>query len=255
MAILCPHLSKLSGISHGFFTREGGVSTGPFVSLNCGFGSGDNQEAVAQNRFYVARQLGVPAESLCNTFQIHSGKAVVIETPWAQKEAPEADAIVTKTPGIAIGVLTADCLPILFADAKNRVIGAAHAGWKGAFGGIIESTLAAMETLGADKTQMIATIGPGIEQCSYEVGDEFRDTFLAAGSENAAYFDTSSREGHFMFDLKGYARARLEKAGIHAINVLAHDTCLEDTLFYSYRRATLRGEPQYGRQISAIVLT
>ena len=255
MLVTCTKLSKLPNIRHGFFTREGGVSREPFFSLNCGFGSGDNLDHVAENRFYVARELGVPAEALCNAFQIHSNKAVVIEKPWAHKEAPEADALVTQTPGIAIGVLTADCLPILFADPKNRVIAAAHAGWKGALSGIIESTLETMRSLGADTQQIVAAIGPGIEQCSYEVGSEFRDQFLAADAANDSYFDTSSREGRFMFDLKAYSRARLEKAGISAIQTLAYDTCLEENRFYSYRRATLRGEPKYGRQISAIVLT
>lgn len=254
MRVLCPLLSKLPGVSHGFFTREGGVSEDAFASLNCGYGSGDNAAHVEKNRFFVARTLGVTAENLSTAYQTHSAKAITVDTPLPPVKGPEADALITNVPGIAVGILTADCLPILLADAKHRVIGAIHAGWKGALGGVIESGIETMRTLGAVAEDTVASIGPGIEQCSYEVGGEFRENFLQESGENANYFEASSRDGHFMFDLKGYAKARLLRCGITPINVLANDTCLEETRFFSYRRATLRGEPAYGRQISAIVL-
>lgn len=254
MRVSCPLLSKLPGIGHGFFTREGGVSEDAFASLNCGYGSGDNAVHVEKNRFFVARALGVPAGNLCTAYQTHGATAITVDKPLPPAKGPEADALVTNVPGIAIGVLTADCLPILLADTKHRVAAAVHAGWKGAKGGVIESGVAAMQKLGARPLDIVASIGPGIGQCSYEVGGEFRDRFLAEDAGNAGFFETSSRDGHFMFDLKGYAKTRLLQCGIPNINVLANDTCLEDTRFFSYRRATLRGEPVYGRQISAIVL-
>lgn len=254
MRVVCPLLSKLPGIDHGFFTREGGVSEDAFASLNCGYGSGDNAAHVEKNRFFVARTLGVPAANLSTAYQTHSAAAIIVDKPLPIVKGPEADALVTNVPGIAVGILTADCLPILLADEKHRVVAAVHAGWKGAIGGVIEAGIAAMKKLGAKPQEIVATIGPGIEQCSYEVGGEFRDRFLAESADNATYFETSSRDGRFMFDLKGYAKARLLRGGLLKINVLANDTCLEETRFYSYRRATLRKEPQYGRQISAIVL-
>lgn len=249
----CPELSKLPGISHGFFTREGGVSEGPFVSLNCGFGSGDVATHVEQNRGFVARALGVAPKNLCTPYQTHSATALIIDAPWPGK-APEADALVTNTPGLAIGVLTADCVPILIGDPAHKVVAAIHAGWKGAISGVIEAGVNAMQSLGATPADMVASIGPAIEQCSYEVGGEFHDRFLAENPKNAAYFDASSRERHFLFDLKGYVRGQLESLGIGHINVLANDTCLEENLFFSYRRATLRGETAYGRQVSAIAI-
>ncbi len=252
MRVTCPALSSLDGIEHGFFTREGGVSTGTYASLNCGFGSGDDLAKVAQNRAYVARALGV--DNLCTAHQIHSPTTVILSEPWEWKNAPEADALATRTPGIAIGVLTADCLPILMADATARVIAAAHAGWKGAISGVVESAIAAMETLGAQRANIAASIGPAIAYCSYEVGEEFRARFLEESVSNEAYFTPSSREGHSMFDLKSYAQSRLQAAGIGRINVLAHDTCLEENTFFSYRRACLQGETVYGRQVSAITL-
>lgn len=254
MRVLCPKLSELPGIAHGFFTRHGGVSEGAYSSLNCGYGSGDDLAKVSQNRFYVGRALGVPGSAVCTAHQVHSPTAVVLDAPWEWKSAPEADALVTNKPGIAIGVLTADCLPVLLADPQTKVIGAVHAGWKGALSGVIESALGAMVKLGAKPEAIYASIGPAIDQCSYEVGGEFRDRFMDQDPVNACYFGPSSREGHLMFDLKSYAKARLEAAGIARVNVLAHDTCLEENTFFSYRRACLRGEPVYGRQISAIVL-
>jgi YfiH family protein len=250
MRVTCPELSNISSVSHGFFTREDGVSEGLFRSLNCGFGSGDRADSVAQNRAFVCRTLG--ASTLLTPYQTHSAKAIVVDTPWPEQKPPEADAIVTNLPGVAIGILTADCVPILLADSTARVIGAIHAGWKGALGGVIEAGVAAMKSLGAK--DIVATIGPAIEQYSYEVGEEFRDNFLKELSDNAQFFEPSSREGHFMFDIKAYDVSRLKKAGITRINVLANDTCLEENRFFSYRRATLRGESAYGRQVSAIVL-
>jgi len=252
MRVLCPELSKIDSISHGFFTRESGVSESLFHSLNCGYGSGDRADAVAKNRGFVMRALN--ATALLTPYQTHSAKALIVDKPWPDKEPPEADALVTNIPGIAIGVLTADCVPILLADEKKRVIGVVHAGWKGAIGGVIEAGIETMKKLGAKPSNIVATIGPAIEQYSYEVGGEFREQFLKESNDNAKYFEPSSRDGHFMFDLKAYARSRLEKAGISRINVLANDTCLEENRFFSYRRACLRNESTYGRQVSAIVL-
>ncbi len=254
MRVTSPELSKLPGIEHGFFTREGGVSQSPYTSLNCGWGSGDDLKHVEQNRFYVSRALGHENSTLNTAFQIHSADAVIVKEAWHWESAPKADALVTSTPGIVIGVLTADCLPVLFADPKARVVAAAHAGWKGALSGVIENTLKKMLFLGASLSNVTAAIGPAIAQCSYEVGPEFREQFMAQGAGNKKYFGPSSREGHFMFDLKSYAFARLQAAGIAAINVLAHDTCLEENTFFSYRRACQRGENVYGRQVSAIVI-
>jgi len=253
MFLTSPNLSA-PNIQHGFFTRKGGKSSGIYGSLNCGYGSGDDIDIVCANRTIVADMLGTDADSLCTAFQIHSNKVITLDRPWHWKDAPEADALVTKTPGIALGILSADCLPVLFADTKRNIIGAAHAGWKGAFSGIIEATIEAMEQLGAQKTDIAAAIGPGIAQKSYEVGAEFQERFVQASAVNNAYFIPSPRPSHFLFDLKAYAKDRLEKSGIAPINVLAQDTCLQEDTFFSFRRATLRGEPVYGRQISAIML-
>jgi YfiH family protein len=250
MRVLCPKLSTISSISHGFFTREDGVSESLFRTLNCGYGSGDRADLVGQNREFVCRTLG--ASVLLTPHQTHSAKAIIVDKPWPEREPPEGDAIITNLTGIAIGILTADCVPILLCDEKAGVIGAIHAGWKGAVGGVIEAGIAAMKTFGAKN--IAATIGPAIEQYSYEVGAEFRDSFLSKSADNARYFELSSRDGHYMFDLKAYVEKRLEKAGITRINTLANDTCLEENLFFSYRRATLRNETSYGRQVSAIVL-
>jgi YfiH family protein len=255
MPVTCPNLAPLKGISHGFFGRQGGSSTGLYDSLNCGYGSGDDISTVESNRDRVARALGLSAHTeLCTAFQVHSPTVATLHSPWAWKDAPEADALVTATPGLGISILTADCLPVLFADADNRVIGAAHAGWKGAFSGVLEATLGAMSALGAKPESICATIGPAISQASYEVGPEFRARFVEQAPQHAGYFAASTREGHFLFDLKAYALSRLKTAGVWQINLLAHDTCFEENAFFSYRRSCLRGEPVYGRQISAIVL-
>jgi len=252
--LTCPALSAQPGIRHGFFNRCGGVSTGLYASLNCGYGSGDKIESVSENRAAVARTLGQPLESLCTAYQIHSPTAVTLKQPWAWEDAPEADALVTAMPGIALGILTADCLPVLFADSTHHVIAAAHAGWKGALDGVIEATLDAMAQLGATPSTTFITIGPSIAQGSYEVGSEFHDRFIAQDKGNQIYFIHGGRPGHFLFDLKAYAKDRLRNAGVTHINMLADDTCLQENDFFSYRRAALRGEPVYGRQVSAIVM-
>jgi polyphenol oxidase len=255
MPLTCPALSAQTGIRHGFFTRRGGHSTGHYHALNCGYGSGDDIATVAKNRHIVAEQFGIGADALCTAYQIHSPSVVTLEKPWAWKDAPQADAMATNTPGIALGILTADCVPILFSDPDARVIGAAHAGWKGAFTGVIEATLEAMQKLGAAPATTTATLGPAIDQASYEVGAEFRERFTQQDPGHVQYFVPGARAGHYMFDLKAYVKDRLRQCGLGQINMLAHDTCLEEDDFFSFRRATLRGEPVYGRLISTIMLT
>jgi polyphenol oxidase len=254
MLMTCHELAALSHIRHGFFTRRGGVSHGLYASLNCGPGSGDDMEHVRENRARVAASLHVPAYALVTAHQIHSPTAVTVTKPWQQGDAPQADALVTATPGIALGVLTADCVPVLFAAKGKHVIGAAHAGWKGAIGGVLEATLAAMQQLGANPADVVASIGPAISQSSYEVGDEFHDRFAQESPENARFFVPSTKPGHQLFDLTGYVRMRLARAGVGTINLLAQDTRMQEDVFFSFRRATLAGEPVYGRQISAITL-
>jgi YfiH family protein len=238
-------------IAHGFFGRTGGVSTGIYASLNCGLGSGDDLAAVQENRDRVAGRM---KGDLVTLYQIHSDKAVSVTSPWHDNR-PEADAMVTATPGIVLGILTADCAPVLFADSAAGVIGAAHAGWKGALGGVVESTLAAMEALGAQRTRIAAAIGPCIAQNSYEVSADFRDHFLASQAGNDRFFILSDRPQHFRFDLENYVVHRLEEAGVGAIEPLRSDTYAAEADFFSFRRTTHRGEPNYGRQISAIALT
>jgi YfiH family protein len=234
----------LPHIRHGFFSRNGGVSQGIYASLNCGPGSGDNLEHVGKNRLRVSQHMGAP---LITCHQVHSNEVAVVTTPWQQQDAPKADAMVTDQPNISVGILTADCLPVLFADRNKPIIGAAHAGWKGAFTGVLENTIAAMKSLGA--TDIACAIGPAISQHSYEVGPEFYERF--AGYQQ--FFLPSSREGHFLFDLKAYAVERLKTAGIEA-ELLDRDTCFEEDAFFSFRRATLMGESGYGRQVSVITL-
>ena len=245
-------LSAIPGLRHAFFTREGGVSEGIYQGLNGGLGSNDDVSHVAENRRRMAEQMGVVPDRFLSLHQIHSPDAVVATAPW-QGDKPRADAIVTRTEGLAIGVTAADCGPILFVDPTARVIGAAHAGWKGALTGIIESTVDAMEKLGADRSGTVAAIGPLIRQHSYEVGGEFVERFLDAAADNAAYFIPSSREGHSMFDLAGYIRMRLENAGVLMIDDIGVDT-YSDERFYSYRRSVHRKEPDYGRHVHAIAL-
>ncbi len=247
-------LSKLPGIRHGFFTRSGGVSDGVYRSLNGGVGSEDSPVKIAENRARMAANLGVAAERFLTAYQIHSPEVAVAETPWASSERPRADAIVTRTPGLAIGISTADCGPVLFADAEARVIGAAHAGWRGALTGVIEATVAAMEKLGAERPRIVAAAGPMIRQPNYEVGQDLIDRFVAIEPNTVRFFKPAKRQGHAMFDLAGYVMSRLQRAEIAQIEDLGHCTYADPAQFYSYRRATHLAEPDYGRHINAIAL-
>jgi YfiH family protein len=245
-------LSAIPGLRHAFFTREGGVSGGIYESLNGGLGSNDDAAHVAENRRRMAEQMGVTPDRLLNLHQIHSPDAVVATGPW-QGAKPRGDALVTRIEGLAIGITAADCGPVLFVDPAARVIGAAHAGWKGALTGVIESAVEAMEKLGADRSGMVAAIGPLIRQHSYEVGGEFVERFLDADADNAMFFIPSDRSGHSMFDLAGFIRMRLENAGVLMIDDIGVDT-YSDERFYSYRRCVHRKEPDYGRHVHAIAL-
>ena len=245
-------LSAIPGLRHAFFTRGGGVSGGIYEGLNGGVGSNDDATHVAENRRRMAVQMGVTPDRFLSLHQIHSLDAVVATGPWTS-DKPRADAIVTRTEGLAIGVTAADCGPILFVDPAARVIGAAHAGWKGALTGVLESTVDAMEKLGADRGGIVAAIGPMIRQHSYEVGGEFVERFLGADSANVAYFIPADRAGHSMFDLAGFIRMRLENAGVLMIDDIGVDT-YSDERFYSYRRSVHRKEPDYGRHVHAIAL-
>ena len=247
-------LESCDGIRHGFFTRRGGVSKGIYGSLNCGLGSRDDAEAVRQNRTLVAETLGVPPDRLLTLYQIHSAAAVVVDKPW-ENGAAEADALVTSTPGLAIGALTADCAPVLFCDAQARVIAAAHAGWRGALSGIVEATLATMEELGAERERTVAVIGPSISQRAYEVGADYMERFLAEEPGSEVFFVTDDSSGEPHFDLAGYVAERLSRAGVGTVSDLGLCTYCDETRLFSYRRSQHHGEEDYGRQISAIVLT
>jgi hypothetical protein len=245
-------LAAVPGVRHAFFTSEGGVSEGVYASLNGGPGSNDDPAKVTENRARMAAQMGVTAENFLTLHQIHSPDAVVATGPW-NGSRPKADALVSKTEGLAIGVTTADCGPVLFVDPHARVIGAAHAGWKGALTGILESTIDAMEKLGANRGGIVAAIGPLIRQHSYEVGAEFVERFLDADAEYARFFLPGERDGHAMFDLAGLIRLRLENAGILMIDDLGVDT-YSDARCFSYRRSVHRKEADYGRHVHAIAL-
>jgi YfiH family protein len=253
MTLASPLLSAVPGLRHQFFSREGGVSDGIYAGLNGGVGSNDDQTHVAENRRRMAAAMGVVPDRFLTAFQIHSPDVAVADAPWDAASRPRVDAIVTRVEGLSIGVTAADCGPILFADPAARVIGAAHAGWKGALTGVLESTIAAMEKLGANRSAMVAAIGPLIRQPSYEVGQEFVERFIEADAENARFFLPGSRSGHSMFDLGGFIRMRLENAGIPLIDDTGIDT-YADRRFYSYRRSVHRCEPDYGRHVHAIVL-
>lgn len=247
-------LNDITAIRHAFFTRTGGVSAGLYASLNCGLGSNDAPAAVAENRARAAARMDMTPDRLVTCYQIHSATCVTVTEPWAPADAPQADAMVTATPGILLGILTADCAPVLFADPKAKVIGAAHAGWKGAKGGVLESTLNAMESLGASASRVVAAIGPCIAQRSYEVGPEFPAPFLAESPDLRDFFAPARRPGHFLFDLGGYVSRRLVDAGIAQVQRCPNDTLVEEDRFFSYRRSCLRGEKDYGRGLSAITL-
>src|SRR6202521_92905 len=246
-------LARLPGIAHAFFTREGGVSEGIYASLNGGAGSDDDLGRVAENRKRMCAALGIGALVTC--YQVHSAEAVLATAPWPRGEAPRADAIVTKTPGLALGVAVADCAPVLFADAEARVVGVAHAGWKRALGGVIEAVVARMEQQGAARERISAAIGPLIRQESYEVGAEFVARFRAADQGHARFFAPTARAGHSLFDLAGFIRMRLVDAGVHLIEDLGLDTYADEARFFSYRRSVHRHEADYGRLIGAIALT
>jgi YfiH family protein len=248
-----PLLSAIPGLRHAFFTREGGVSSGIYGSLNAGIGSNDDPANVAENRRRMAEQMGVQPPHFLTMHQTHSPNVVVATAPWDNGSRPMADAIVTRIGGLAIGASAADCGPILLVDPNARVIGAAHAGWKGALTGVLESAIDAMEKLGAERNGMIAAIGPLIRQPSYEVGAEFVERFIDADTENALFFMPSARAGHSMFDLAGYIRRRLENAGVLMIDDIGVDT-YSDENFFSYRRSVHRKEPDYGRHVHAIAL-
>ena len=247
-------LSRCGGIRHAFFTRDGGVSGGIYASLNGGVGSNDDASHVAENRARMARYLDVAPDNFLSAYQIHSPQVVVAEAPWTNDARPRADAIVTKTPGLAIGVSTADCGPLLFADERARVIGAAHAGWRGAFGGVIENTIQAMEKLGADRSNIKASLGPLIRQSNYEVSQDFVDQFVRENESYSRFFAPAGRAGHATFDLPGFIAARIANSGITAFEDLGLCTYADPDRFYSYRRSTHRAEPDYGRHINAIAL-
>jgi YfiH family protein len=253
MMLESPLLSAIPGLRHAFFTREGGVSGGIYGSLNGGVGSNDDPAHVEENRRRMAEQLGVSPERFLSVWQTHSPDVVVTTGPWQGETRPLADAIVTRTEGLAIGATAADCGPVLFVDPGARVIGAAHAGWKGALTGILESTVDAMEKLGAERAGIVAAIGPLIRQHSYEVGGEFVERFIEADAENGRFFIPSARSGHSMFDLAGFIRMRLENSGVLVIDDTGIDT-YSDERFYSYRRSVHRKEPDYGRHVHSIVL-
>lgn len=256
MYITDESLKQHESLRHGFFTRNGGISEGIYAALNCGIGSRDRPAHIRENRAIAAQVMGAQPEALLTLYQIHSAQVITVTDPWpANTELmPKADAMVTKTPGLVLGILTADCAPVLFADPQAGVIGAAHAGWKGALAGIIENTLEAMEALGADRARISAAIGPAIGQESYETGPEFIINFRGQDPDSISFFAPAARKGHNLFDLPRYVKHRLTRAGTGAVNLLAQDTCLDENSFFSYRRATLRGEEDYGRQLSAIRL-
>lgn len=254
MLIEAKSLTRLETVRHGFFTSEGGVSEGIYESLNCGLGSKDNIHAVAENRRRVAHKLGAGRDRLITPYQYHSADVVTAKQAWTRETAPRADAVVTSSPGLAIGVSTADCVPVLFADANARVIGAAHAGWRGAISGVLEATIGAMEELGAERSAIAAAIGPAISQNAYEVGEEFEREFVAQHTDNKRFFARSDAHSRPHFDLIGYVQARLQNADIGQLEKLEICTYLPENRLFSYRRSGHRHESDYGRQISAILI-
>ncbi|QNT70590.1 peptidoglycan editing factor PgeF [Defluviicoccus vanus] len=252
--LTAPPLATSDRVRHAFFSREGGVSEGIYASLNCGLGSGDDPERVHHNRAQAMVRLQLPPAALATARQVHSARAVIIDRPWREGERPDADGLVTNQPGVALGILTADCAPVLFADAEAGVIGAAHAGWRGAWDGILAATVAAMLKLGARPERIAAVVGPCIRQPSYEVSEAFRRQFVEDEPANAALFVPSSRAEHFRFDLAGYVQRRLQAMALGSIAVLPHDTFADPAQFFSFRRVTLNGGGDYGRMLSAIAL-
>ncbi len=242
------------GLAHGFFTRRGGVSSGGFAALNCSLSGRDDADAVAENRRRAADALGLPAVALVGLTQVHGDAVAVLEDPWPIDRRPQADAVVTRRPGLALGIVTADCGPVLFADTEAGVIGAAHAGWRGAVAGVLEATIDAMVALGAARARIVTAVGPCIRQPSYEVAADLRDAVLARDAADARFFADGARPDRWQFDLAGYCAARLAAAGV-AVEVTPHDTLADEARFFSHRRNTLaRGGP-IGHQLSAIALT
>ncbi len=255
MKTLAENLRDLSGISHGFFGSRGGVSKGIYQTLNCGQGSKDDPDHVASNRQIVAADLGVNADHLLSPYQVHSPTALIVDEPWdLDKERPKLDALVTKTAGLAIGVMTADCAPVLFCDPEAKVVGAAHAGWRGAFGGVLDHTIEQMCSLGASRQKIRATVGPAISLLIYEVGDEFRENILQEDPKNDRFFAKPEGAKKVHFDLQAYALHRLIAAGVENSSVIDHCTYQLDDRYFSYRRSQADGFADYGRQISAIVI-
>lgn len=239
---------------HGFFGRAGGTSEGLYRGLNCGYGSGDDRDKVAANRARVADAMGIAPDHLLTVYQTHSPDVLTVKALHSYGDAPKADAMVTTMRGVGLAILTADCAPVLLADESAGVIGAAHAGWRGAFSGVLENTVAAMISLGANASAIKAAIGPTISQANYEVGNDFRENFIADDERNDRFFVASAKPGHCQFDLPAYVIARLEAAGVGDIYDTATCTYADEEHYFSFRRATHRGEPDYGRDISVIVL-
>ena len=246
-------LSDLSTIAHGFFTRKGGVSEGIYASLNCGPGSNDDPSVVSENRRRVLEMLNAEDASLCTLYQIHSADVVAARVPWSRDSMPKADAMVSNVPNMMLGILTADCGPVLFADEKAGVVGAAHAGWKGAVGGVLANTISAMESMGAKREQITAVLGPCIAQESYEVGPEFYETFMQSDGSFHEHFESTAK-GKYLFDLAGFIVRRLTESGLQQIESLGMNTYALEDEFFSYRRTTHKGEADYGRHISVIML-
>lgn len=252
-----PALARRGGLRHAFFTRQGGVSKGIYNSLNMGYGSDDSRDSITENRRRAMAAFDLPAAALNTVYQEHGTGVAVADGNWDPADAPRADAQVTDRPGIVIGVLTADCVPVLFAGQKPdgaKVVGAAHAGWKGALAGVLAETVAAMEKLGAARGTIHAAVGPCIGRESYEVGPEFPAPFVALDPANDRFFGPGRRDGHPLFDIAGYAASRLESLGIAGVHQTGEDTCADADRFFSYRRKTLTGEADYGRELSAIVI-
>lgn len=251
MKYLKTPLEDIPWVRHGFFTRTGGESGGIYASLNCGPGSGDNADHVRANREKVAAEMGV--EAILTLNQVHSATAIFVDRPWAG-DRPAGDALVTATPRLGVAVLTADCGPVLLASRKDKIVAAAHAGWKGAVGGVLEATIEEMKKRGANPQDIVAAIGPCIGPASYEVGGDFDKPFLEQDKGNARFFRKAERPGHLMFDMPAYITSRLKAAGIAEIHDTKQDTLADEARYFSFRRATLRGEPDYGRQISVIAI-
>lgn len=251
--ITAPNLSALDGIRHGFFTREGGVSSGLYAGLNCGLGSSDDANHVLENRRRVSRHLGGGFDGVLTLYQVHGATALAIDAPIAREALPKADAVVTTTPGLVVGVLTADCAPVLFADGEAKVVAAAHAGWRGAVAGVLESTIGEMERLGARRSNIAAALGPCINQAAYEVGEDFVAQVLGQDVRAAAFF-AHEANAKPRFNLRGYVLGRLRAAGLQSVSDQGRCTYENESLFFSFRRTTHRKDPDYGRQISAIVV-